>query len=103
MINRSQFRLAERARQVGMTVERELCCFGVERLAIVKRDAWPQFNGDRLTVGGRRMRECELRYDIEVLLDVEQLVAERRKDDTTDICTGERRIEHIRVYSQADA
>ena len=49
------------------------------------------------------MRQRELRHDIQILVDVEQLVAERRKDDASDIGPRERGVEHIRVFGQSDA
>ena len=47
-------------------------------------------------------RERELRDDLELLVDVEQLVADRREHDAAHIGAGERRIEHVRVLGEPD-
>jgi hypothetical protein len=44
-----------------------------------------------------------LRNDIELFVDVEQLVAERGKNDTPDISARQRRIEDIGVLRKPDA
>ena len=48
-------------------------------------------------------RERELRDDLELLVDVEQLVADRREHDAPHIGARERRIEHVRVLGKPDA
>ena len=46
---------------------------------------------------------AELRHDVELLVDVEQLVAERGEHDAADIGARERRIENIGILGKADA
>src|SRR5262245_40239066 len=100
VIDSGQLRLAERAGYGDMAFERELRRFGVEGLAVMKFDAGPQLDRDSLAVGRGGMGQRELWHNIETLVDIEQLVAKRSKDDAPDICPGERGIEHIRVFGQ---
>ena len=95
--------LAERALHGEMAIEREFRGLGVERLAVVEFHARPQLDGDRLAVGRGLVRERELRHDVELLVDVEQLVAERGEHDAADIGARERRIENVGVLGKADA
>ncbi len=48
-------------------------------------------------------RQRQLRHDVELLVDIEQLVAKRRKHDTPDISAPERGVEHVRIFGKADA
>ena len=48
------------------------------------------------------LRERKLRHDVELGVDVEQLVADRREHDAPHIGAGERRIEHVGVFGKAD-
>jgi len=86
-----------------MPFQRELRGLGVERLAVVEFHVRPQLDGHLLAVGGSLVRQRKLRHDIELFVDVEQLVAKRREDDTPDIGAAERGIEHVRVFGEADA
>ena len=86
-----------------MALQREFGGLRIERLAIVKLDARPELDGHRLAVGRSLVRERKLRHDIELLVDVEQLVANRGEHDAPDIGAGERGIEHIRVFGEPDA
>ena len=79
VVERGQFRLAERARHGQVAVERKFRGLGVERLAVLELDAGPQLDRDLLAVGGGLVRQRELRHDVELFVDVEQLVAERRR------------------------
>ena len=45
----------------------------------------------------------ELRHDVELLVDVEQLVAQRREHDAADERARERRIEDVGILGKADA
>src|SRR5262249_22428166 len=65
-------------------------------------DVWPELYADCLAVGGGLVREGELRHNIKLLVDIEQLVAKRCKDDASDIGPGERGIEHVRIFGQPD-
>ena len=47
--------------------------------------------------------ERELRHDLQLLVDVEQLVAQRREDDAADEGARQRRVEHVGILGQADA
>ena len=59
-----------------MPFQRKLCSLRSEGLAVVKLDAGPELDGDFLAVGRRLMAQRELRHDVELFVDVEQLVAE---------------------------
>ena len=52
---------------------------------------------------GDLVRERELRHHAELLVDVEQLVADRREDDAAHIGARERRVEDVRVFGEPDA
>ena len=82
---------------------RELCRLGVERLAVVEFDVRAQLDDERFAVVQGLVRQRQLRHEIELLVDVEQLVAERREDDAADIGAREGRVEHVRVLGEADA
>ena len=45
----------------------------------------------------------ELRHDVQLLVDVEQLVADRGEDDAPDIGARQRRIEHVGILGEPDA
>ena len=64
---------------------------GVELLAVVERHARPHLDRQRLAVGRPRVALGELRHDVELLVDVEQLVAQRREHDAADERARERR------------
>src|SRR5258708_39023305 len=85
-----------------MPLKREFRSLGVERLAVVEFDARSQFYGDLLAVGRRLVAQRQLRHDVELFVDVEQLVAKRGKYDGADIGARQRRIENIGVFGQAD-
>ena len=86
-----------------MPVEGELHRLRVHRLAVVELDVRPQLDDDRAAVVEGFLRQRELRHEVEVLVDVEELVAERGEDDASDIGARERRIEHVRILGKADA
>src|SRR5262245_41579603 len=48
------------------------------------------------------MRERQLRHDVDVLVDVEQLVAQRGEHDAADVGAGQCRIEHVRILGQTN-
>src|SRR5262249_15721464 len=85
-----------------MSVEREFRCRRVERLAIVKFDARSQLYDDGLAVGGGLVGEGELRYDLEVFIDVEQLVAKTGEDDAADVGSGCRGIKVVGIFGESD-
>src|SRR5581483_9926735 len=76
---------------------------GVERLAVVKLHARPELDGDGLAVGRRLLAERELRDDVALLVDVEQLVANRGEDDARGVEARGRGIERVGVVAEADA
>ena len=86
-----------------MAIKREFRGFGVERLPVVKLDAGTQFDGHFLAVGGGFVRQRELRHDVELFVNVEQLVAQRGEYDTADISPPDRRIQNIRILGQPNA
>ena len=76
---------------------------GVELLAVVEGDAGPKLQRQRLAVRRPLPGRGELRDDVQLLVDVEELVAERREHDAPDEGPRERRIEHVRILGEADA
>ena len=95
--------LAERALHGEVAVEAVLGGLRVERLAVMELHAGPQLDRDRLAVGRGLVAEGELRHDVQLLVDVEQLVAERGEDDAADIGARQRRVEHVGILGEADA
>ena len=49
------------------------------------------------------MRERELRHDVEVAVDIEQLVAQRREHNAPDIRARHGRVEDVGILGKADA
>ncbi len=103
LADRADLRLAKRTGHGQMPLERELGGFRVERFAVVKLDVGTQLDGHRFAVGGGLVRERELRNDVELRVDVEQLVAERGEDDAPDIGPRKRGIEHVGIFGKPDA
>jgi len=85
-----------------MALQREFGRFRIERLAVLEFDARPELDGDLLAVGGGLVRQRELRHDVELFIDVEQLVAQRGEHDAADIGARHGRIEHVRILGEAD-
>ena len=102
VIDRRQLRLSERARKRQVALQRKLCSLRSEGLAVVKLDAGPELDGDFLAVGRRLVAQCELRHDVELFVDVEQLVAERCEHDAADIGARHGRVEDIRILGEPD-
>ena len=86
-----------------MPIERIFRGLRVERFAVVEFHARTQLDRNLLAVGGNVARQRELRHDIQLLIDVEQLVADRGEDDAADIGARERGIQNIGVLGKADA
>jgi hypothetical protein len=76
---------------------------GVELLAVVEGDALAQFHGQRLAVGRPLVAGGQLRHDVELFVDLQQLVAQGAEDHAADEGAGQRRVQHVRVFGQADA
>ncbi len=85
-----------------MAFEGEFRSLRVERFAVLKFDTGPQLDGHLLAVSRGLMRQRKLRYDVELFIDVEQLVAECREHDAPDIGARHRRIENVGVLGKAD-
>src|SRR6202790_1868103 len=86
-----------------MAVEREFGGLGVERFAVMEFVPGPQLDRHLLAVGGGLMRQRQLRHDVELLVDVEQLVAECREYDAADIGARHGRVEDIGILAKPDA
>ena len=84
-------------------LEVELDRGGVELLAVMERDAGPDLHRQRLAVRRPFPGRRELRHDRELLVDVDQLVAQRGEHDAPDERARERRIEHVRIFGEAEA
>ena len=102
MINGREFRLSEGARECQMPFQRKLCGFRSEGLAVVKLDAGPELDGHFLAVGGSLVAQRELRHDVELFVDVEQLVAEGREHDAAYVSARHGRVKNVRVFGQSD-
>ncbi|MGY4373895.1 hypothetical protein ACVWZ3_001534 [Bradyrhizobium sp. i1.3.6] len=103
MVDAGKLRLPERGRQRHVTLDRELCGFGVQRFAVMEFDVRPELDRHLLAVGRSLVGQRELRHDVELLVDVEQLVAEGGEDDAADIGAADAGIEDIGVFGDADA
>ena len=75
---------------------------GVELLAVVEGDTRPQLDRQRLAVRRPLITGGELRDDVELVVDVEQLVAERREHDPPDEGPRQRRVEHIGIFGESE-
>ena len=103
LVDGGKLGLAEGALHVHVPLEARLDGLGVHRLAVVKLDARPQLDGDDRAVFGGLVRQRQLGHDVELLVDLEELVAERGEHDAADVGARERRIEHIRILGQSNA
>jgi hypothetical protein len=75
----------------------------VELLAVVEGDVVAQLDRQRLAVGAPLVAGRELRHDRQLLVDVEQLVAQGGEDDPADEGARQRRIEDVGILGEADA
>jgi hypothetical protein len=75
---------------------------GVDGLAILEGDVGTEVDDQGLGIRPFVL-ERELRDDLQVFVDVEQLVAETGEDDAPDIGAGERGVEDVGVLAQGDA
>ena len=101
--HRRQLAAPVRAGHGLVALDVELDRRGVELLAVVEGHAAAQLDGQRLVVGRPFVAGRELRHDVQLLVDVEQLVAQRGEHDAADEGARQRRIEHVGVFGQADA
>jgi hypothetical protein len=102
-VDRRQLGLPERALHGHVPLEAGLDGSRVHGLAVVELDARTELDGDDFSVLGDLVRQRQLRHDVELLVDVEQLVAQRGEDDAADVGARERRVEHVGVLGEADA
>ena len=102
LVTGAQLAAAVGARHRLVALDVELDGRGVELLAVVEGDARAQVQRQRLAVGRPFVARRELRHDVELLVDVEQLVAQRCEHDAADEGARERRVEHVGVFGEAD-
>lgn len=101
--HRSELAAAIRSGHVLVPLDVVLDRRRVEFLAVVKGHALTQVDRQRLVIGRPFVAGGELRHDGKLVIDVEELVAERRKDDAADECPGQRGVQNIRVFGEPDA
>ena len=85
-----------------MALEAELRRLGIKGLAIMELDVRAQLDRYGLAVGRGLVRQRQLRHEVELLVDVEELVADRGKHDPTDIGSRHGRVEQVGIFGQAD-
>ena len=101
-VDRGDLGLAERARQGRVPIEGKLCGFSVEPLPILEQHTRTQPDRDGLSVGRGFVSERKLRRRVQVLVDIEQFVANRREYDFSDIGPRQSRIQDVRILRQTD-
>src|SRR4029453_15210779 len=74
-----------------------------ELFGIMERDAGPNLDRQCLVVGRPLPRRCKLRNDVELLIDVEELVAQRSEYDAADERAREGGIKDIGILGKAEA
>ena len=99
MIDRTDLALAEAALQREMALKRIFDCCRVHHLAVVELHPGPQMNQQRPVIGPL-VSGGELRHDVQLLVDVEQLVAQSGEHDAPDVGRGQRGIEHVEILPQ---
>ena len=75
----------------------------IELFTVVEGDTLAQLDGERLAIGRPFVAGRELRNDLELLVDVEELVAKRGEHDPADEGAGERRVEDVRILGEPEA
>src|SRR5204863_3460707 len=71
--------------------------------AVVEGDTRTDLDRERLVVRRPFVLARELGNDVELLVQVEELVAQAREDDATHEGAGERRIEDVGILGESDA
>jgi hypothetical protein len=74
---------------------------GVEGFTVLEGDVGAQVQDEGLRIGPF-VAERELRNDVKVLVDVEQLVAQTGEDDAADIGAGQGGVEDVGIFAQGD-
>ena len=85
-----------------MTLEVEFDRRGVELLAVVEGHALADLKQQRLVVTAPFVAGGQLRHEVELLVEVEELVAQAGEDDAADEGARQARIEDVEVLGQAD-
>src|SRR5580700_11963524 len=85
-----------------MPLEAELYRGGVHWLAIVKLDRRTQLDDETFIVVDPLPLGRELRDDVELRADIDELVAERGEDDAADIGARQRGVEDVGVLGKPD-
>ncbi len=75
----------------------------VEWLAVVERDAPTQLHHEALVAVRPLPLGGELRDDVELGADVEELVAQRGKNDAAGEGSGHARVQHVGIVGKSDA
>jgi hypothetical protein len=102
MVDLVEFGSTETTGQRQMTIEAGLDRVGIHGGAVLKFDAPAQWDQQGLRIGPG-VAEGKLRHDVELLIEVEQLVAQSAEDDTAGVSGGQGWIEHIGVVAQGNA
>ncbi len=95
--------LAVRARQGEVALDAELDRGRVHRLAVLELDALAQRHHQALIVVDPMPFGRELRDDLQIGADIDELVAHRDEDDAADKRARERRVENVGVFGETDA
>jgi hypothetical protein len=102
VIDRTDLAPSEAALQREVALERILHRIGIHGLAVVEPHPRPQMDHQG-TVVRPLIAGGELRHDVQLPVDIEQLVAQPREHDARDIAGGQRRIQDVQILSQRDA
>ena len=85
-----------------MTFEAKLDRGRVERLAVVKLDPLPDLHDQAFVAVGPLPLGRELRHDVELGTDIDELVAQGCKDDAADIGARQGRVQQVGVLGEPD-
>ncbi len=99
----AQLALAGRTRHGLMAIEAVFHRRRIHRLAVMELDALTQLDGERLVVVRPFVLGRQLRHDLEVGGNVEELVAQPGEDDAPDEGARQRRVENIGILVEPDA
>ena len=102
---RDRFELRLAPALAGAAIALEICLGGqrVEAFAVVEQHVAAQLEPQGQPVRRPRPAARELRHELDLLVDVDQLVAERGEDDAPGEARAGRRIERIGIGLQPDA